>query len=114
MKIFRLFLAVIFLTIVIYTIFVVKNHGLGLLPIFFGDIRAMTWPGQFNLDFLGFLVLSGTWMAWRNHFSPKGILLGILGFFGGMPVLAIYLFILSLSAADMKEILLGKNRAAGL
>lgn len=104
-------MAVIFLIIVIYTIFVVKNHGLGLLPIFFGDIRAMTWPGQFNLDFLSFLILSATWMAWRNHFSPKGILLAILGFFGGMPILTIYLFILSFSTADMKEILLGKNRA---
>ena len=112
MRAFRILLAILFFTIVIYTLFVVKNHGLGLLPIFLGDIKAMTWPGQFNLDFLGFLVLSGTWLAWRNHFSPKGIALGVLGFFGGIPVLTTYLFFVSLKAKDMKEVFLGPKRAA--
>ena len=27
------------------------------------------------------------WLAWRNHFSPFGLALGVLGFFGGAPVL---------------------------
>ena len=82
----RILLATILAVIAIYTVVVVANHGLGLLPIFFGDIAAMTWPGQFNLDFLGFLVLSGTWLAWRHDFSPGGLLLGVCGLFGGAPL----------------------------
>ena len=33
----------------------------------------MTWPGQFNFDFFGFLILSATWTAWRNQFSALGV-----------------------------------------
>ena len=61
----RFVLVTVLLVIVGYTFPVVANHGLGLLPIFFGDIAKMEWPGQFNLDFLGFLTLSGLWIAWR-------------------------------------------------
>jgi len=113
MRVFRILLSTLFLAVVIYTLFVIKNHGLNLLPIFFGDIKTMAWPGQFNFDFLGFLILSGLWLAWRNHFTPKGIGLGVLGFFGGIPVLTAYLFIVSLKSTDMKEVLLGPKRAAG-
>lgn len=62
MTAFRVLLAAIFVTIVVYTSVVVANHGLGLLPVFFGDIAKMEWPGQFNLDFSGFLVLSALWL----------------------------------------------------
>ncbi len=109
---FRGLLVVIFSTIVVYTIVVVADHGLGLLPIFFGDIAEMEWPGQFNLDFFGFLLLSGFWLAWRNHFSPLGLALGVLGVFGGAPVLTAYLFVTSLQAeGDVRILLLGPERA---
>jgi len=63
---------------------------------------------------MGFLTLSGLWLAWRHHFSPAGLVLGVLGFFGGMSVLAPYLFFASLKAnGDMKVLLLGKDRARG-
>jgi len=65
---FRVLLAIIFVTISVYTVPVVLNHGLDLLPIFFGDMVKMGWPGQFNLDFFGILILSAFWPAWRNHF----------------------------------------------
>lgn len=35
------------------------SHAWNLFPVFFGDIAAMTWAGQFNADFTGFLLLSG-------------------------------------------------------
>jgi hypothetical protein len=83
-----------------------------LLAVFFGDMAAMTWAGQFNLDFMCFLALSGLWIAWRHHFSPGGLALGVLGFFGGIRVLAPYLFFASFKAnGDMKLVLLGKVRA---
>lgn len=112
MSAFRVLLGVIFTSILIYTSIVGINHGWNLLPIFFGDMMAMTWPGQFNLDFTGFLTLSGLWLAWRHHFSPGGLLLGVLGLFGGMGVLAPYLLIARYKAnGDMKVLLLGKTRA---
>ena len=109
---FRAFLSVIFVSIVAYTSVVVANHGMGLLPIFLNDIVAMTWRGQFNLDFTGFLVLSAFWLAWRNQFSPLGLVLGVLGFFGGAPVLTAYLLVTSFAVdGDVQVLLLGPARA---
>lgn len=109
---FRVLLAAIFTTIFVYTSFVIADHGLGLFSVFFGDIAAMGWPGQFNLDFAGFLVLSAFWLAWRNDFSPTGLALGVLGFFGGAPVLTAYLLLTSLSAnGDVALLLLGPTRS---
>ena len=83
-----------------------------LLPIFFGDMVAMTWAGQFNFDFMCFLTLSGLWLTWRHHFSAGGLALGVLGFFGGIMVLAPYLLLASYKAnGDIKILLLGKVRA---
>ena len=109
----RFVLVTVLLVIVGYTIPVVANHGLGLLPIFFGDIAEMKWPGQFNLDFLGFLTLSALWLAWRNDFSSKGILLGISGFFLGAPFLCAYLLYESRhSEDDMSLLFLGPTRVS--
>lgn len=70
--------------------------------------------GQFNLDFSCLLVFSGLRLAWRNHFSPAGIALGLLGSVGGTLVLAPYLLFASLQAkGDVRVLLLGKLRAAG-
>jgi hypothetical protein len=109
---FRILLASLFTCIAAYTAVVVANHGIGLFEVFFGDIAKMGWPGQFNLDFMGFLMLSGLWLAWRHHFSPAGLALGVLGFFGGAPLLTLYLFFASLQAkGDPAELLLGSARA---
>jgi hypothetical protein len=109
---FRILLAVFIIAIISFTGVVIANHGWNLLPIFFGDIAAMTWPGQFNFDFLCFLILSGLWLAWRHHFSLGGIVLGLLGLFGGIMFLAPYLLIACFKAnGDIKILLLGKVRA---
>ncbi len=109
---FRGLLALLFAIIVAYTAVVVAKHGLGLLPIFFGDMAKMEWSGQFNLDFMGFLTLSGLWLAWRHEFSPAGLALGVFGFFGGMPVLCVYLFFASRRVdGDWAALLLGPARA---
>lgn len=112
MTAFRALLAALFVAICVYTSVVVANHGLGLFAVFFGDIAAMAWPGQFNVDFMGFLTLSGLWLAWRHHFSPLGLALGVLGFFGGAPVLTAYLFVMSFAVdGDIRVLLLGRRRA---
>ena len=85
-----------------------------LLQVFFGDMATMGWPGQFNLDFMCFLVLSALWLSWRHHFSPIGILLGVVGFFGGALFLSAYLFIESVRAkGDFKALLPNRVRVNG-
>lgn len=112
MTLFRIFLAAAIVIVLGYTAVTVANHGLNLFPIFFGDIAEMGWPGQFNLDFYCFLLLSGLWTAWRNHFSKGGITLGIAMTLLGFPLLATYLLILSNKTnGDIKVILLGEVRA---
>lgn len=103
----RLVLIAHLAALTVYSTIVIANHGIDLLPVFFSDIAQMAWPGQFNLDFLGFLMLSALWTAWRNNFSAQGLLLAVLAFFGGMMFLSIYLLILSLSARSIPELLLG-------
>jgi hypothetical protein len=110
---FRILLAIMITGLLGYTGVVGANHGWSLFPVFFRDMAAMTWPGQFNFDFMCLLMFSGLWIAWRHHFSPGGLVLGVLGVFGGTMMLAPYLLIMSFKAkGDMKEILLGTARVS--
>ena len=114
MTAFRALLTVFITTILIYTAIVIMNHGWNPLPVFLGDTATMTWTGQFNVDLFSFLLLSGLWIAWRHGFTPGGIALGLLGTFGGIMVLAPYLFAESFrSNGDMTVLLLGKNGTDG-
>ena len=111
LTLFRVFLVIVFLSIICYTAVTISNHGLNLLPVFFGDMKAMAWPGQFNFDFMMFLALSALWTAWRNNFSLAGIGLSLLAFFGGMLFLSLYLFILTFkSDGNILRVMIG-NRA---
>jgi hypothetical protein len=110
---FRVLLVIMFTCILGYTAIATANHGWNLFAVFFGDMAAINWAGQFNLDFMCLLALSGLWLSWRHGFSTLGLLLGVLGFFGGIMVLAPYLFIESFRAkGDMKVLLMGKARAS--
>lgn len=80
---FRTLVVLLFTAVLVYTGVVGTTHGWSLLPVFLGDIAAMNWPGQFNLDFACLLILSGLWVAWRHRFSPFGLVLGLLATVGG-------------------------------
>lgn len=111
MTVFRVLLVILWIIIAGYTGAVIANHGLGLLTIFFGDMAAMNWPGQFNLDFMSLLILSALWVAWRHKFSGAGLALGLLAFLGGGFFLTGYLLAVSWRAqGDMKRLLLGPGR----
>ena len=102
--------AILWVILAAYTTVVIANHGLGLLPIFFGDIARMEWPGQFNLDFLLVLVVSASWTAWRNRFRTAGLLLGVTAFFFGAGFLLLYLAYLSYRHhGDPVAVLLGDD-----
>jgi hypothetical protein len=112
MNALRLLLAAMFVAVVAYTTLTIAHHGWDLLPRFFGDMAAMAWPGQFNLDFFCFLLLSGLWVAWRHGFSPAGLALGVTAVFSGMPFLSAYLLIASFRVrGEVKALLLGEQRA---
>jgi len=112
MSTFRVFLAILWLAIASYTSVVIANHGLGLLQVFFGDMALMAWPGQFNLDFMCMLLLSGLWVSWRHHFSATGLLLGVLAVLGGAFFLTTYLLVVShRMSGGIPELLLGQARA---
>lgn len=113
MSALRAFLAVTWTALVIYTVLVMRDHGANLLPVFFGDMAAMTWPGQFNFDFFCFLMGSATWVAWRHQFSGAGLLLAVVALFGGWGFLAPYLVVHSLRCdGNPAALLLGPERAA--
>jgi hypothetical protein len=113
MTAFRTYLVVVLCCLAAYTLVVGLNHGWNLVPIFFSSIAAMDWPGQFNLDFMGFLGLSAIWVAWRHRFSVAGMALGVVAFVGGMMFLAPYLLWASAQArGDTRILLLGNQRAA--
>lgn len=110
MAAFRVLLILLWLALLGYTAVVVANHGLGLVPIFFGDIARLGWPGQFNLDFLFMLVLSAAWTAWRNRFSAAGLGLALLALLLGSAFLLPYLLVLSLqTGGDMRRVLVGQR-----
>ena len=113
MNALRAFLAVFLTILAAYTGVVIARDGLGLLPVFFGDIAAVGWPGQFNLDFLGFLILSAAWTAWRHRFSAWGLALGALAFFFGMGFVCAYVLIAAGRArGDVAHLLLGPSRVS--
>lgn len=108
MRAFQLVLITLWLVLAGYTGVVIARHGIDLLPVFFGDMAKLAWPGQFNLDFLCFLVLSALWTAWRNGFSAGALALALVAFFGGAGFLLPYLFWLTLAErGDMRRVLLG-------
>lgn len=110
----RAVLVIHLIALVIYTAIVIDRHGWDLLTVFFGDILAFTWPGQFNVDFLGFLILSAFWTAWRGQFSPPSLLLAVVAFFGGMMFLSIYVLWLSLRAPSIEAVMLGRRLASDM
>ena len=108
MTLFRGFLAVLLVVIVGYTMVTVSREGLGLFPLFFGEMVTFGWQGQFNLDFFTFLLLSGLWTAWRGGFTGPSIALGVVAVIFGMSFLAAYLLYLSYrTEGDMARLLLG-------
>ncbi len=108
----RLLLIAMFCVLSAYTGIVIGSEGLTLFTVFFGDMAKLAWPGQFNLDFMFMLMLSGLWVSWRHRFSPTGMGLGLLAFLGGASFLTIYLLVLSLQTrGDVKAMLLGPRAA---
>lgn len=110
MAVFRVILIGMLVVLAAYTGAVTYQYGPDFLPIFFQDIAALTWRGQFNLDFMLMLALSAAWTAWRHNFSTFGLGLACLAFFGGAMFLCIYLLILTWKdKGDVVKVLIGDS-----
>ena len=113
MRAFHFLLIAIFVIILVYTGQVAMAQGLDLLSVFFDNIAAVGWPGQFNVDFMSYLILSALWVAWRHQFSAQGLALAAVASVGGGLFFTPYLLVASVAAkGNMTELLLGKSRAA--
>jgi hypothetical protein len=91
-----------------YTFIAFQTEGADLFSVFLANIKSLTWTGQFNLDFLCYLTLSGLWIMWRNKFSGKSILVGTVAMIFGIVFFAPYLlWLLYKENGDLKHVLVG-------
>ena len=94
--------------LLIYTIIAIQNDGANFLTRAQEFLTSMTWMGQFALDFQCYLILSALWIAWRNKFSAKSIVMAIVAMILGIIVFAPYLlYLLSKEKGDLKGVLIG-------
>ena len=112
MSFLRTLIIALTLIIAVYTVAVLPGHGINLVKFGVRDILAVTWPGQFLLDFICYLLLSAIWVVWRHGFTPAGWALGAVASVGGMLFFGPYLVIqIMRTGGDPVALLLGPDRA---
>lgn len=92
------------LALLVYTAFAVHTDGPNLIAVFIGNVNALGWSGQFNLDFACYLVLSGLWIMHRGKFKPVSIATGLVAMVLGIVFFAPFL---------MYELLKGRLQVDG-
>ncbi len=105
---FKTLLVVQTIGLLAYTIIAFQTEGASLLSVALNNIKSLTWSGQFNLDFLCYLTISGIWIMWRNKFSGISILVGTIAMILGIVFFAPYLlWLMSKEKRDLKRVLVG-------
>ena len=113
MTVFKALLVLMFLSLAAYTGLAVMNDGVNLISPFLRDITSLSWPGQFNADFLTYLWLSALWIAWRHKFSGAGILMALVASVAGILFFSVYLLVsLSKADGDVVRLLLGEHHSS--
>ncbi|WP_422857792.1 hypothetical protein ACOKFD_09930 [Flagellimonas sp. S174] len=96
--------------LLIYSVIAIHNDGIDFLTRFQEFATSLTWMGQFALDFQCYLMLSALWIAWRNKFSIKSILIAVVAMILGIIVFAPYLlFLLTKEKGNLKKVLIGNR-----
>lgn len=105
---FKTLLVVQTIGLFVYTFIAFQTEGADFFSVFLANIKSLTWTGQFNLDFLCYLTLSGLWIMWRNKFSGKSILVGTVATILGIVFFAPYLlWLIYKENGDLKRVLVG-------
>lgn len=93
-----------------YTIIVMKNDGFNFLSRAQEFALSMKWMGQFALDLQFYLILSALWIAWRNKFTGKSILMAMFAMILGILVFAPYLlYLIFRENGSLKKVLVGNR-----
>lgn len=96
--------------IVVYTMFSFINEGPNLFAVFIKNLLALNWNGQFNLDFMSYLTLSGIWIMWRDKFSLISVITGFSAMILGILFFAPYLiFLFYKENTSIKKVLVGRH-----
>lgn len=109
MTIFRASMAASWVLIMGVTIYVVAVHGINWPVVYFGDLFALNWRSQFNLDLLIHLALFYSWVYWREESKTKGMVYGFLTLMGGMFSFAYLLYASYAAKGNVKKFLLGMH-----
>jgi hypothetical protein len=97
------------ITLLIYTYLTVQHEGWNLLEVIRTNILSLNWSGQFNLDFICYLLLSGLWIMWRNRFSTASMAISIVAMTIGIMVFAPYLtYLIIREKGNLQRVLLGR------
>lgn len=106
----KILLSILTLVVFVYTILVFQKEGADLFSVFLGNVKSLNWSGQFNLDFMSYLTISGLWVMWRNHFSGKSIVIGLAAMILGIIFFAPYVLVLLMQEkGDLKKVLVGNR-----
>jgi hypothetical protein len=107
-NVFKALLVMQTLTLLAYTIVAFQTEGASLFSVALNNINSLTWSGQFNLDFLCYLTISGIWIMWRNNFSGISIMVGTVAMILGIVFFAPYLlWLMNKEKGDLKRVLVG-------
>lgn len=94
--------------LLVYTLVIYPSEGGNLFSVFISNVQSLTWSGQFNLDFLCYLILSGLWIMWRHQFSGRSIITGITAMILGIIFFAPYiLWIIQKENGNLKRVFIG-------
>jgi hypothetical protein len=105
---FKTALVVQTIALLIYSFVAFQTGGADLFSVFTNNLLSLNWSGQFNLDFLCYLTLSGFWIMWRNKFTVKSIFLGLAAMVLGIVMFAPYLlWLINKENGNIKRVLIG-------
>lgn len=107
-NLFKALLIIQTIGLLTYTYFAFQTEGANLFGVFASNVLSLNWSGQFNLDFLCYLILSGFWIMWRDRFASKSIVLGLFAMVLGIVMFAPYLlWLTNKENGDIKRVLIG-------
>ena len=94
--------------ILVFSFSAYQYQGPNLFQFFTENILEMNWNGQFNVDFICYLTLSGFWIMWRSKFTLTSVFIGSLAMVLGILFFAPYLmYLLNKADGNLKLLILG-------